>query len=48
MAKFSEIILNGKKNGKTLEEINKELEKIRMRGLLDLLLTIGLTKEVIL
>jgi hypothetical protein len=26
MAKFSEIILNGKKNGKTLEEINKELK----------------------
>ena len=25
MAKFSEIILNGKKKGKTLEEINKEL-----------------------
>lgn len=27
MAKFSEIILNGKKNGKTLEEINKELKE---------------------
>ena len=26
MVKFSEIILNGKKNGKTLEEINKELK----------------------
>lgn len=26
MAKFSEIILNGKKNSKTLEEINKELK----------------------
>lgn len=26
MAKFSEIILNGKKAGKTLEEINKELK----------------------
>ena len=27
MAKFSEIILNGKKDGKTLEEINKELKE---------------------
>ena len=27
MAKFSDIILNGKKNGKTLEEINKELKE---------------------
>ena len=27
MVKFSEIILNGKKNGKTLEEINKELKE---------------------
>lgn len=27
MAKFSEIILNGKKNGKTLDEINKELKE---------------------
>ena len=27
MDKFSEIILNGKKNGKTLEEINKELKE---------------------
>ena len=27
MAKFSEIILNGKKNGKTIEEINKELKE---------------------
>ena len=27
MANFSEIILNGKKDGKTLEEINKELKE---------------------